>query len=148
SDSGTNAEAALTSVYKEYSENDFISLVVTDSGNKNDCITTAGDIVSRGVEGVSTAGSIYGLGGLYGLWSVEPTVAIGAQLFHIFTQKSMDKASKSNELIKFAHHSGGYVLDICKPTFGKALAHRVLKHMDMEKQLPEECHSLHSDMGK
>ncbi|MDE0119609.1 MAG: hypothetical protein OXM55_06345 [Bdellovibrionales bacterium] len=148
SDSGTDAQTALASVYGKYDKDEFISLVVTDSGNKNDCITTTGDVVSRGVEGVSKVGSIYGLGGLYGFWSVEPTLAIGSQLLHAFTQKRIDEASESNELINFARHSGGYIFDICEPVFGTALAYSVLENIGMEKQLPEECRNFHSDTAK
>ncbi|MYE07748.1 MAG: hypothetical protein F4X95_03235 [Oligoflexia bacterium] len=148
SDLGTDAHTALASVYEEYSNDEFVSLVVTDLGNKNDCITTTGEVVSRGVEGASTVGSIYGLGGLYGLWSVEPALAIGSQLFHAFTRKHIETASESSELIKFARHSGGHVFDICKPAIGADLAYSVLENAGMERQLPEECRKFPSGSEK
>ena len=139
SDSGTDAQAALASVYEKYDKDEFVGLVVTDAGNTDDCITTAGDFVSKGADGISKVGTIYGLGGLYGVWSAHPLLVIGSQLLSGFTQKSIEGASTSGELMKFARDSGGYAFDICKPDFGAALAYSVLQKIDMQRQFPDEC---------
>ncbi len=130
----TTSKEVLTTLYNEYEEDQLVGLTVTDAGNKKDCITTAGEVISRGVDFLSEAGTIYGL------ITLDPIVMLTSQFVSYFSNKQTTKdESEIPEIVKFAKNTGGYAFDICKPAFGKALAYSVLQKIKMEERFPNEC---------
>ena len=130
-DSKTTARSAL-SVAQKYYNSDFTGFVVTDMGKKNDCIQTTREALSQGME---WAGQI---GMLAGIVTLNPWISFGS---HIFTSKAGEfiEGKDTPELIKFAQNTAGAVFDICKKSFGAPLAYNVLKKINMEAELPDEC---------
>ena len=132
SSSSTSAQMALSSVYKHYNEDQFMAFTVTKQANNNDCLHTFDDTVSSGTKYMTKAGEIYGL------ITLNPVVMFVASLLSNLSDGVLTN-EPPEELVSFAKESGGYVFDICKPTFGKAMAYGVLKKMNIEQRFPEEC---------
>lgn len=128
------AQEALASIHEHYREGQFIGSVVTDYGKKDDCIDDGfGNFISKGI------GSIATVGGLYSMSIVNPWGILAYSLL-LDVSKSVSVSDQSMiELVKFAKNAGGYVFDICKPSFGKGLAYSLLKKLEMEKRFPDEC---------
>ncbi len=131
SNSKTTARLALSAVGKYYKD-DFTGLVVTDMGKTNDCIQTTREVLSTGMK---WAGKI---GVLAGLVTLNPWISFGSHIFTNTAGKFIEEKD-TPELIKFAQNTAGAVFDICKNSFGAPLAYNVLKKIDMEDALPNEC---------
>jgi len=133
----TYSKDALASIYSHYGKDEFIGLVVTDSGEKNNCIHTIEDTLSDGVDFISR------LGAVYGVVSMDPIALIGSQLLSDVSSRSSLTNSRAKELIQFAKDAGGSVFDICKPSYGHALAYKMLEKMEMEHKFPSECKKIY-----
>ena len=129
----TDAQSALASVYEHYTEDEFIGLVVTGSNTRDDCIDQSSNFISTGVEYLGK------VGGVYSLVTMNPLVMLASSLLVDFSDATSIVDQSPVELINFAKGSGGYVFDICKPSFGKVLAFSLLKKMGKEDRFPEEC---------
>lgn len=129
----TSSKEALEVIYNEYDEMDFIGLTVTDAGNRNDCITTTGEYISSGIDFLSEAGMVYGM------VTLDPVTMLTSQVISHFSDMSVLSEEEMPEIVKFAKSAGGYIFDICKPAFGKALAYSVLQKMKIEHRFPDEC---------
>ena len=141
----TPAQVALREVYTRYEENEFIGLVVTDSGNINDCVTSSVDYVSDGLDYIQKAGSLYAAGSVFGFFTpISPLALLGITLLPEFARGQLVADKTLMELMKFARDTNGHVFDICKPHYGRALAYSILKKMNMENRFPKECQLLPS----
>ena len=131
---GTSAQDVLSSMYEHYPENKFVGMVVTGSSTRDSCIDQADSFASRSVQSVARAGSAYGF------ITANPLVAIASHLLYMVSsgEQSMIE-SAPDELMLFANRSGGYVFDICKPSFGKVLAYSLLRKVEKENYFPDEC---------
>ncbi len=129
----TDAQGALASVYEHYTEDNFIGLVVTGSNTRDDCVDQSSGFISNGVKYVGKAG------GLYGAVTMNPLVVLASYLLVDFSNATSIVDQSPTELISFAKGSGGYVFDICKPSFGKVLAFSLLRKLEKESHFPEEC---------
>ena len=129
----TPAQVALNEIYEHYEEDEFIGLAVTDSGKTGDCIHTFEDTISGGLQFVSKVGQLYSMA------VADPFTWIGSSLLSEFAEGGIGTRKSSVELIKFAKNTDGYVFDICKPHYGKALAYSILQKMNIEERFPEEC---------
>ena len=129
----TDAQGALASVYEHYAEDDFIGLVVTGSNTRGDCVDQSGSAISNSVKYIGKAGNAYGF------ITMNPLVMLASSLLVDFSSATSIADQSPGELINFAKGSGGYVFDICKPSFGKVLAFSLLKKLEKESHFPEEC---------
>ena len=132
SSSGTSSGMALSSVYGHYSENKFMALTVTKPADNDNCLRTFRDTASDGAGYVTKAGEVYGL------VTLNPAVMFISSLLSELSESLLTN-KPPEELIKFAKNSGGYAFNICKPTFGKAMAYSVLEKMNIAERFPEKC---------
>jgi len=134
SGSGATSQEALAAVYEHYDEESFIGLVVTDSGDTDNCIRTSGDLISDGVGFLTTAAKVYSI------IAMDPLAMMAAHFLSGFAgNEPASMETQAPELIRFAKRTGGYAFDICKPAFGRALAYSLLKKMEIENRFPDEC---------
>ena len=131
--SGTTSQEALASVYEHYKEDQFIGSVVTDYGKRDDCIDGFGDFVSKGVDFVAKVGIVFSS------FEMNPLIGIPSVLLLGFSKKGGFINQRPTELIKFVKGAGGYIFNICQPSFGKGLAYSLLMKMEMENHVTDEC---------
>ena len=131
---GTTSQEALASVYEQYNEESFVGLVATDSGDTDNCIRTSGGLLSDGVSFLTTAAEIYSI------IALDPLTMVASHLLSGFAgNESSSMEAEVPGLVEFAKRTGGYAFDICKPTYGRALAYSLLEKMKIENRFPEEC---------
>ena len=127
------SEAALSAVYKKYSEDDIIGFTVTDSGGKKACVKTMGNTMWKGANTIGRGGMAYGM------LAFNPVVFLGSQLVKDFSEKQPMKNTEKRQIVQFAKITGGYAFDICKPHFGTAIAYSLLKKTGLEESFADEC---------
>ena len=149
-DKAVSAHQVLSSVHYRngyYNNgNHFMNVTITPDGTEYDCITTTRDIVSKGIDIVSTGAS---------LWSVfqfDPIILGGSILLRIikalFAKKPVEErqAEKMPQnrvaIVDFAYQSGGYYMDLCKPDYGRYLALVMLERLNRQDELPEKCRTV------
>ncbi len=146
----TFADEALTALHKKdryYIHNDHLMNVsVTASGTSNDCIKTTRDVVEKGMKAISV-GSL-----MYSLIYVEPLMLLGSVVLSavtralsrsgIQTRQKKEKPEDRVAIADLAHNTGGYLMDLCNPDFGKALAYVTLQHVQREDLFSRECQTM------
>ncbi len=131
SESNTNSQSTLTAIEEYYSADQFIGLVVTDSGEPNNCIKTTKDHLSNGLDFIGKTAAVVGM-------FTNPLISIGGFLITNLLSETIEDTD-TLELVKFAKQTGGHTFDICKGDFGHTLAYSALQKLDMADQIPDEC---------
>ncbi len=110
----------------------FMSMAALPPGTHEDCVRTAGDIVSGGAKAVSQIGQTYAMS------SADP----GAWLFSVILGDILNlfrNRGKTYEIAQFVKETGGQVVDLCSPHFGKALAYLLFQKLNVPDKFPDEC---------
>ena len=152
----TQAEETLSAIQRLshfYMHRDhFMNITVTASGTANDCISTPQDYVEKGLGALSMAGT------LYAMVQVEPLVFLGSVLLSglasRFSRGGIQQRQKHKEpekrvaIADLAQSTGGYLMDLCNPDFGKALAFATLQHIQKEDLFSKECQTIRKSASR
>ena len=139
--SSQSAQSLLTQLSAKYSAKDLLAITVTNTGQEDDCVHSNSNFLSDGMGYVAKAGQAVGL------VTVMPELILASALLSLLAdevKKEPKTPEHSMELARFAKRAGGGALNVCKDTFGRALAFSVLKHLNMENRFPDECKKFNS----
>ena len=125
----------LSSVLQEDYYGDFehfMSLAALPPGTYDDCVRTRVDVVVGGVKAATQIGKAYAL------HTVDPMALIASAMLEDIVGL-FGGHEKTYEIAQFAQQTGGQVVDLCSPHFGKALAYLLFQKLEIQDKFPNEC---------
>lgn len=115
----------------------FISLAALPPGTAGDCVITKGDVLFAGAQELNKMGQVYAFS------AADPMAFLASTIIGDIIISQFHKDEKIYDIARFAHDTGGKVVDLCSPHFGKALAYLIFQKLGVQNKFPNECRSIY-----